>query len=83
MRYVTTVERRAKQEGLREGIEREISLVIRLLVSRVGPLSSELEQQVRSLTIDQVEALAVNLLQLDSQDELERWLDDVRDSSSS
>jgi hypothetical protein len=82
MRYVTTVERRAKQEGLEEGLQqglqREISLVIRLLVGRFGPLSPELEQQVRSLTIDQVEALAVNLLQLDSREDLERWLEELR-----
>ncbi|TAO01999.1 MAG: DUF4351 domain-containing protein [Phormidium sp. SL48-SHIP] len=65
-------------QGLEQGLQREISLVIRLLVGRFGPLSPELEQQVRSLTIDQVEALAVNLLQLDSREDLERWLEELR-----
>jgi hypothetical protein len=62
------------QEGIEQGIERERSLVLRLLTKQVGTLSSEVRDRIDQLPIDQVEALGEALLEFRALTDLEAWL---------
>jgi hypothetical protein len=62
------------QEGIDQGIERERSLVVRLLTKRVGTLPSEVRDRIDQLPIDQVEALGEALLEFRTLTDLEAWL---------
>ncbi len=67
------------KEGLEQGLEQgrqegEVQLVLRLLHRRFGELSPTLEQQIRRLSVEQLEALAEELLDFSTVEELENWL---------
>jgi predicted transposase YdaD len=66
--FIKIVEKRGKQEG-------ESELVIRQLKRRCGVLSMDLEKQVRSLSIPQLESLGEALLDFQSIADLENWLE--------
>jgi predicted transposase/invertase (TIGR01784 family) len=67
----TRVYREAEQKGeLKEGQ----SLVLRQLNRRVGNVSSELQEQVKSLPLEQLEELGEALLDFTSMADLEAWL---------
>lgn len=78
MPYITSVERRGIEIGLEQGLEqglaREKDLVIRLLKRKLGELDSSLERQVRSLEIEQLEALGEALLDFINVEDLRLWL---------
>ncbi|GBF81118.1 Rpn family recombination-promoting nuclease/putative transposase [Aphanothece sacrum] len=66
-------------EGIRKGKaqgrqEEGVSLIIRLLKRRIGEVSSVLESQIRSLSIEQLEELGEALLDFKSQEDLMNWL---------
>jgi predicted transposase YdaD len=63
-------QQQAKQEGLQQG---EVELVIRLLKRRCGTLSQSVEEQVRSLSIPQLESLGEALLDFQGIEDLENW----------
>lgn len=64
-----------KIEGKIEGKkEAAIALVMRLLICRCGILPSNLEHQVRSLPIEQLETLGEALLDFQGVEDLEAWL---------
>ena len=64
-----------KIEGKIEGKkEAAIALVIRLLIRRCGILPSSLENQVRSLSVEQLEFLGESLLDFRGIGDLEIWL---------
>jgi predicted transposase/invertase (TIGR01784 family) len=63
-------EERGVQKGLQEG---EANLVIRLLNRRCGNISEDLENQVRSLSIPQLESLGEALLDFTGISDLENW----------
>ncbi|BAY21910.1 hypothetical protein NIES2100_16730 [Calothrix sp. NIES-2100] len=67
MKYVTSFERIAK-------LEEALSLVTRQLNRRLGTVDEALVEQVRSLTIDELEALAEDLLDFTSMTDLTNWL---------
>ncbi len=75
MRYVTTGERigyeRGKQEGEQEGEQR---LIFRLLQRRVGELSPELQERIKSLSLNQLETLGEALLDFTAMEDLLNWL---------
>lgn len=50
------------------------SLVILLLEQRVGSLSDAQRDHISTLTLDQLGALAIALLNFSSQDDLDAWL---------
>lgn len=52
----------------------EVNMVIRLLTVRCGNLSEELQAQVRSLSIPQLESLGEALLDFQDISDLENWL---------
>jgi Domain of unknown function (DUF4351)/Putative transposase, YhgA-like len=67
MKYVTSFERIAK-------LEEALSIVTRLLNRRLGTLDEALLEQVRSLSIGELEALSEALLDFTSITDLTNWL---------
>lgn len=63
-----------RQEGIQEGIEKEISLVIRLLKRKLGNLSPDLELEIRNLSLETLEDLGEALLDFSSSQDLIAWL---------
>jgi hypothetical protein len=83
MKYVTTGERigyeRGKAEGKAEGQiegkqEGEQQLILRLLQRRVGELSSQLQECIQSLSLNQLENLGEALLYFTTIEDLLNWL---------
>ncbi len=67
----------ALQEGKTEGRTEEArSLILRLLVRRVGTLPATVEAQVQTLALQQLEALGEALLDFVHLDDLTNWLRD-------
>jgi len=67
------------QEGIQQGIQQgekegEVKLVLRQLNRRFGTLDQTLEQQIRGLSLKQLERLAEQLLEFSTVEELETWL---------
>jgi predicted transposase/invertase (TIGR01784 family) len=77
----TQVYREIKQEGIQEGeqrgLQREKSLVLRLLNRRVGELPQEARSHVESLSLEQLENLGEALLDFTSMADLQTWLEAV------
>ena len=68
-------------EGLQEGRqEGEANLVLRQLNRRVGDISPELLPNIRSLDLEQLENLGEALLDFQSLQDLEQWLENCRAS---
>ena len=59
-------------EGLQEG---EANLVLRQLNRRIGGISPELSPKIRSLSLEQLENLGEALLDFQSLQDLEQWLE--------
>jgi hypothetical protein len=68
MPYVTSVERIARTEG-------GAAVLLKLLGKRWGPLAADVQQQIRSLTFEQLAALGEALLDFRSTQDLDDWLD--------
>lgn len=67
MPYITSVERRGILKG-------QAAMAIRLLKRKLGELDPELETKIKSLEIEQIEALGEDLLDFASVDDLRLWL---------
>ena len=66
---------RAVQDWLAEGRqEGEAALALRLLTRRCGPLSEATTACIKSLQLEQLEALAEALLDFQGADDLTAWL---------
>ncbi len=63
-----------RAEGRVEGIRRESEFVLRLLQRRMGVVPEEWLARIRSLPIEQIEALGEALLGFESLTDLEGWL---------
>jgi predicted transposase YdaD len=72
----TRVYQEAKQEGIEEGIERQRSLILRLLNRQVGKLSKEQKSRIDRLSLDQLEGLNEALLDFDTIADVESWLNE-------
>jgi predicted transposase YdaD len=70
----TRVYRDAKQEGIEQGIERQRSLIFRLLTRQVGKLSKPQKSSIDRLSLDQLENLNEALLDFATIADLETWL---------
>lgn len=62
------------QQGLQQGLQREVALVLRQLEHCLGPLSPELRAQLQQLSISQLENLGEALLDFSSTQDLLNWL---------
>jgi len=68
-------------EGLQEGRQKgEANLVLRQLNRRLGDISPELLPNIRSLDLEQLENLGEALLDFQSLQDLEQWLENCRAS---
>lgn len=68
-------EQRGIERGRQEGIEQgEKSLILRQLSRQVGELSEQLQSQIDSLTIAQLDSLGEALLEFTNLSDLEAWL---------
>ena len=65
------IKKEVREEGREEG---QKSLLLRLLTRKVGELSSEVRQNIDSLSIEQLENLGEALLEFSSMADLENWL---------
>jgi hypothetical protein len=74
MEIVTSWMERGIDQGLRQGIEREFALVLRLVNRRLGGLNPTFEAQIRDLSIEQVEDLGEALLDFQTEADLVNWL---------
>lgn len=63
------------EQGIEQGRQEATrSLILRLLVRRVGPLPESIATQLEGLTLTQMESLGEALLDFTGQSDLERWL---------
>ena len=69
MPYVTSVERIAKSEG-------GATVLLKFFTKRWGALSEEIQQQIRRLPLEEQATLGEALLDFDTAQDLEIWLDD-------
>ena len=74
MQIVTSWMQEGMAQGLEQGKEREITLVLRLLNRRLEELDETLVERVRQLPIDQVEDLGEALLDFEGEEDLRHWL---------
>lgn len=64
-----------RQEGREEGRQQEaVSVTLRQLTRRCGPLSEATTARIQSLPLEQLEALAEALLDFQGADDLAAWL---------
>ncbi len=67
--------RQGIERGIEQGIEQGIEgLVIRQLRRKFGVIDNRLENQIRALKVDKLEALGEALLEFMTVDDLEHWL---------
>ena len=66
---------RGIERGLEQALEREQYLLIRLLTRKIGVLSPELTDKVKSLSFEELEQLGEALFDFEQLEDLENWLD--------
>jgi ABC-type uncharacterized transport system permease subunit len=67
------------EEGIQQGIQQgEVSIILRQLHRRLGPLDPQLEVQIRNLSIQQVGELGEALLDFSTETDLVNWLNQAR-----
>ncbi len=62
---------KGEQRGLLKG---EVAVILRLLNRRFGAIQPEIEQQIRALSIAQLDQLTETLLDFNSQNDLVNYL---------
>lgn len=80
----TRVYQEAKAEGLQEGRQEECrSLVLMLLNQRFSPLPDTVPARLTTLNLEQLEALAIAILNFSSVNDLDAWFDQFQPSEIS
>ena len=64
-------------EGIQKGLQRETELVLRQLNRKIGPLTPEIEDQVKRLEIEELENLGETLLDFGQIEDLTNWLNNL------
>ena len=78
MEIVTSWMREGIEQGLVQGKQSEaLSLIMRLLLLKVGTLTPELQQRIEQLQLTQLEDLAEELLNFSEVADLEAWLQQI------
>jgi Domain of unknown function (DUF4351) len=81
--YVTTGERIGFEQGMQQGVQQgiqqgvqqgELTIVLRLLTRRVGGIAPDIEAEIRTLSLTQVETLGEALLDFSQPSDLDDWL---------
>lgn len=65
------------EQGIEQGLQREKSLILRLLARRVGELPDVARLQIDKLSITQLEDLGEALLDFSTFADLESWLQNL------
>jgi predicted transposase/invertase (TIGR01784 family) len=73
-RFYQETRAEALQEGREEGIKREKALILRLLQRKLGELPETVQEQVRQLPLERLEALGEALLDFEAVADLQGWL---------
>lgn len=69
------------QKGLQQGLQQgEIAVVLRLITRRIGTIPDSVRSQIQVLPVPQLENLAEALLDFNSLNDLEAWLEANRDN---
>ncbi|MDD1445378.1 DUF4351 domain-containing protein, partial [Dolichospermum sp. ST_sed8] len=68
---------RGIEQGIERGIEREKKLILRQINRKFGNIGVELETRIRSLNLEIIESLGEEIFDLDTIDDLQKWLEDV------
>jgi predicted transposase YdaD len=63
-----------EQQGEQRALQREKTLILRLIVRKVGELPQDIRSSVELLSIDRLEALGEALLDFTSLQDLRDWL---------
>ncbi len=71
MQITTNWERKGRKEGRLEG---KITIIFRLLNRKVGNLPDEIATQIESLDSSQLDFLTESLLEFETLDDLNGWL---------
>jgi Domain of unknown function (DUF4351) len=75
MELLTPWHRWGMIEGRKEGrIEEALTILMRQLKRRFGPIRDEVETQVRALSLPQIEELSEAFLDFNTVDDLKQWL---------
>jgi Domain of unknown function (DUF4351) len=75
LEWEQATQQKARQEGQQEGRqEGQRSLILLLLEQRIGQLSQVQSDRISSLNLDQLQRLAIALLNFSSVSDLETWL---------
>lgn len=74
MQTLTSWEEKGLVRGRQEG---EVTIVLRILNRKFNQLSLEIEAQIQSLEVEQLEALSEALLDFDRKDDLNAWLQNI------
>jgi hypothetical protein len=82
MPYITSIERMGIEEGLAQGLERQQSMLLRLLTRKIGLIPQGTIDQFTQLSTDDLDGLAEALLDFTCLDDLRNWLDGDRSSLS-
>jgi hypothetical protein len=77
--YVTNAERFGFERGIEKGIEQGMtqearSLILRQLTRRIGMLAPNIESQISTLSVSQLESLGEALLDFSAAVDLEEWM---------
>jgi predicted transposase YdaD len=81
--YVSNAERFGFERGIKRGIEQGIeqgmaqearSLILRQLTRRIGTIAPNIESQISTLSVSQLESLGEALLDFSSAADLDEWL---------
>nr|WP_253274344.1 DUF4351 domain-containing protein [Myxosarcina sp. GI1] len=67
--------REGRQQGIQQGRERELALIVRQLNRRIGAVSPEVRDRLEDLSIVQLEDLGEALLDFTTESDLLNWLD--------
>ena len=74
MQIVTSWMEEGIQQGLQQGELKIIQIIQRQLTRRIGVINPELQEQVRRLSLTQLEDLAEALLDFSTEADLVNWL---------
>jgi predicted transposase/invertase (TIGR01784 family) len=70
------IRQEGRQQGIQEGIqEGEVALLLRQLIRRFGTITPQLQEQIRTLSISQLEDLAEAFLEFSNVTDLINWLE--------
>ncbi|MGK7933348.1 MAG: Rpn family recombination-promoting nuclease/putative transposase [Microcystaceae cyanobacterium] len=86
-RDLNNVVETSREEGREEGIEEGIiigreegikSLLLKLLSTKIGEIPERIQQQINQLSMESLETLSENILELNTLEDLRHWLDNHR-----